>query len=600
MNFAERAFRYLFRKKGKAIILFWVLLITETMILSTVTILRASEVARIELLGKSKAKLLIEREKAEELFTDDEYKKLEKLENVKAVNRVAEVQLYPMDFKIITKSESVDADNQKLRIMAYDNMNVLQRGVRSVLRKPIKSIILLFIVIVMSGLFLGAMASRSASIYTQDATRQAIGATFRIEGNEENRRKRLDQAMDVLGDREGSYGGVTHKWLENGADMVVTDNSFETVKEDDVKKIAQVEGIEEYNLITIATVVNPVNFSRIEDPDMDQSTDVGGVNLRGNRIMEMDMDVSAGKISLIEGRMIEKDDRDVCVISKELAELNHLKTGNLLKFNDYHDKEHSTIYSAEIIGIYETKQERKSIMYGDSYRPENTIFTDMSFPEKPSGNEGNPFYQYAIFKVQNAGKYDQVKKSVQKANIDWSRYDLIDNNGNIKNMTENFGQMDQMSMGLLLIVSVSGLVILVLVFLFWIKNRTQEIGIMMSLGKCKFEIWVQFLWEAVMISIIGMLLSFAISPIIAETSASYLAKETQTLRLEQQEQENTGTYIDGYIAPDLKIQDVEVHITKEMVLMDIGMISGILIIAVLVAGITIMKKRPKQILSEMS
>ena len=124
-------------------------------------------------------------------------------------------------------------------------MNVLQRGVRSVLRKPIKSIILLFIVIVMSGLFLGAMASRSASIYTQDATRQAIGATFRIEGNEENRRKRLDQAMDVLGDREGSYGGVTHKWLENGADMVVTDNSFETVKEDDVKKIAQVEGIEE-------------------------------------------------------------------------------------------------------------------------------------------------------------------------------------------------------------------------------------------------------------------------------------------------------------------------------------------------------------------
>lgn len=98
----------------------------------------------------------------------------------------------------------------------------------------------------------------------------------------------------------------------------------------------------------------------------------------------------------------------------------------------------------------------------------------------------------------------------------------------------------------------------------------------------------------------GILKMFAISPIIAETSASYLAKETQTLRLEQQEQENTGTYIDGYIAPDLKIQDVEVHITKEMVLMDIGMISGILIIAVLVAGITIMKKRPKQILSEMS
>ncbi|MFQ7867887.1 MAG: hypothetical protein ACLRIQ_20530 [Blautia wexlerae] len=49
--------------KRKSDYLVWVLLITETMILSTVTILRVSEVARIELLGKSKAKLLIERKK---------------------------------------------------------------------------------------------------------------------------------------------------------------------------------------------------------------------------------------------------------------------------------------------------------------------------------------------------------------------------------------------------------------------------------------------------------------------------------------------------------------------------------------------------------
>ena len=29
-----------------------------------------------------------------------------------------------------------------------------------------------------------------------------------------------------------------------------------------------------------------MNFKRIEDSDMDQSQDFGGVNLRGNRIME--------------------------------------------------------------------------------------------------------------------------------------------------------------------------------------------------------------------------------------------------------------------------------------------------------------------------
>lgn len=694
MNFAERAFRYLFRKKGKAIILFWVLLITETMILSTVTILRASEVARIELLGKSKAKLLIEREKAEELFTDDEYKKLEKLENVKAVNRVAEVQLYPMDFKIITKSESVDADNQKLRIMAYDSLEDdgpfadgqihLTKGKYP--RKEGEIVVNQFLAEVNQWEIGETVCFKS---HSGEQSQASISGIY-ISGIEEKQGKEPLAVNRIENTIYGKPEFVCHLQETCGYEnlIVYVDNpeqlsrtqlevtrilkNYRVMKADNlfqkmeipllqvVRVVKMMLGLSVVSSVLVITLLlsmwmrarkkeiaiyvslgktkvdlfmqiilecfSVFGFSTIIalytgdkmlivlEKFLDwksigaftsmqiyaQNKDICYLILRGNRIMEMDMDVSAGKISLIEGRMIEKDDRDVCVISKELAELNHLKTGNLLKFNDYHDKEHSTIYSAEIIGIYETKQERKSIMYGDSYRPENTIFTDMSFPEKPSGNEGNPFYQYAIFKVQNAGKYDQVKKSVQKANIDWSRYDLIDNNGNIKNMTENFGQMDQMSMGLLLIVSVSGLVILVLVFLFWIKNRTQEIGIMMSLGKCKFEIWVQFLWEAVMISIIGMLLSFAISPIIAETSASYLAKETQTLRLEQQEQENTGTYIDGYIAPDLKIQDVEVHITKEMVLMDIGMISGILIIAVLVAGITIMKKRPKQILSEMS
>lgn len=337
MNFAERAFRYLFRKKGKAIILFWVLLITETMILSTVTILRASEVARIELLGKSKAKLLIEREKAEELFTDDEYKKLEKLENVKAVNRVAEVQLYPMDFKIITKSESVDADNQKLRIMAYDSL-------------------------------------------------------------------------------------------------------------------------------------------------------------------EDDGPFADGQIHLTKGKYPRKEGE--IVVNQFLAEVNQWEIGETVCFKSHSGEQSQASISGIYISGIEEKQGKEPLAVN---RIENTIY-------------GKPEF---VCHLQETCGYENLIVYVDNP--------------------------EQLS-------------------------RTQ----------------------------LGMLLSFAISPIIAETSASYLAKETQTLRLEQQEQENTGTYIDGYIAPDLKIQDVEVHITKEMVLMDIGMISGILIIAVLVAGITIMKKRPKQILSEMS
>ena len=288
-------------------------------------------------------------------------------------------------------------------------MNIMQRGFRSIIRKPIKSILLLLVVVVISSFFMAGLSGQSANIKTQDATRQAVGATFRLEENEANRHKRIDEATKIIGeDKEGTYGGFTQKQLPNGAWMGKADNSFETIKPEDAQKIAGVDGIEAYNLITVSTPVNPVNFKRIEDPDVDQSSDLGVVNVRGNRIMEMDMDVASGKIKLVEGRMIKENETDVCVVSEELAKLNSLKPGDELQFNNAKDKENSQEYSAKVVGIYKTTQKIKPVMSGDTYRSENTIFTDLHFPEKASGEEGNPLFQYAIFKVKDVDAYDRV------------------------------------------------------------------------------------------------------------------------------------------------------------------------------------------------
>jgi len=415
-------------------------------------------------------------------------------------------------------------------------MNIMQRGFRSIIRKPIKSILLLLVVVVISSFFMAGLSGQSANIKTQDATRQAVGATFRLEENEANRHKRIDEATKIIGeDKEGTYGGFTQKQLPNGAWMGKADNSFETIKPEDAQKIAGVDGIEAYNLITVSTPVNPVNFKRIENPDVDQSSDLGGVNVRGNRIMEMDMDVASGKIKLVEGRMIKENETDVCVVSEELAKLNSLKPGDELQFNNARDKENSQEYSAKVVGIYKTTQKIKPVMSGDTYRSENTIFTDLHFPEKASGEEGNPLFQYAIFKVKDVDAYDRVKADIQKVDIGWERYDLIDNNGNIKSMAENFNDMEKISRMLLLLVSAASFIILVLIFLFWMKNRTQEIGILMALGESKKRIWMQFLVEALLVGCIGFVLSMGASPFLSKATASYLARQTQEQAEEQAE-----------------------------------------------------------------
>ena len=472
-------------------------------------------------------------------------------------------------------------------------MNIMQRGFRSIIRKPIKSILLLLVVVVISSFFMAGLSGQSANIKTQDATRQAVGATFRLEENEANRHKRIDEATKIIGeDKEGTYGGFTQKQLPNGAWMGKADNSFETIKPEDAQKIAGVDGIEAYNLITVSTPVNPVNFKRIEDPDVDQSSDLGGVNVRGNRIMEMDMDVASGKIKLVEGRMIKENETDVCVVSDELAKLNSLKPGDELQFNNAKDKENSQEYSAKIVGIYKTTQKIKPVMSGDTYRSENTIFTDLHFPEKASGEEGNPLFQYAIFKVKDVDAYDRVKADIQKVDIGWERYDLIDNNGNIKSMAENFNDMEKISRMLLLLVSSASYIILVLIFLFWMKNRTQEIGILMALGESKKRIWMQFLVEALLVGCIGFVLSMGASPFLSKATASYLACQTQE-QAEEQAEADADSITTDYVAPELTITGTEIVITGKMIATDV------LAIIVSIASISIMRKSPKDILSEM-
>lgn len=477
-------------------------------------------------------------------------------------------------------------------------MNVFRLGIRSVFRKPMKSILLLLVVIVISSFLTAGLVSRTANIQTQETSRQAVGATFRLEVNEKDRERRLNEAVEKLGENEGEYGGVQIKKIGD-AWSTSTDNSFETVLLNDVEKIARVDGIEEYNLITSSEIVNPVNFKRIEEADVDQGWDAGAVTLRGNRIMELDMDVASGRIQIVDGRSIQSKDENVCVISKELAELNNLKIGNYLEFNNIEQKETSKIYSAKIIGIYNGAKNIEPIMSGDSFRSENIIFTDLHFPEKPSGNTGNPLYQYAIFKVDDVGKYNDIKTEVLKTNIKWERYDLLDNSGNSKNMAQNFNDLQKISELLVIIVCIAGFLILFLIFIFWIKNRTQEIGILMSLGILKRKIWLQFLYEALLIGVIGFMLSFSISPVISKGTAQYLVKQQE--ELVQDEKEGTQLQIaTDYKEPIKEVTGIGVKITGDMIALTGCGIIILLVLSVSVASISIMRKKPKQILSEMS
>ena len=92
-------------------------------------------------------------------------------------------------------------------------MNCFSLALRSVIRKPVKSILLFVAVFIISLLLLSGMGSGKASIVMQDNTRQAMGAGLLLEENEADRHRRIEELSGQLDHKEGSLGGYHQEKL---------------------------------------------------------------------------------------------------------------------------------------------------------------------------------------------------------------------------------------------------------------------------------------------------------------------------------------------------------------------------------------------------
>ena len=122
MAFYQLAFRYLKRKKTKTILLFFVLLIVSSMILSTNMILRATADSKAAIGEKTKAKVVMGILKEENKITLDDVEWIKGLAEVSTVNCLARNAAVPVNFQLITGSDSTEESNQKASLLSYGNL----------------------------------------------------------------------------------------------------------------------------------------------------------------------------------------------------------------------------------------------------------------------------------------------------------------------------------------------------------------------------------------------------------------------------------------------------------------------------------------------
>ena len=127
-----------------------------------------------------------------------------------------------------------------------------------------------------------------------------------------------------------------------------------------------------------------------------------------------------------------------------------------------------------------------------------------------------------------------------------------------------------------LTITVIGMLIIVLFLVLWTRSRNKEIAILLAVGRSKVEIIAQFLVENILIGILSIFASTALSFGLANQIGSFIISKA------------------GENISNLNIQIA----TSDMIkVFGIGFI--LICLAVIIASYTIIRLRPKDILTKM-
>lgn len=122
MRFYQLALRYLWRKKAKTFLLFLVLVLVNTMILSISMIRRAASESMDSMQAKTNSKVAAEITDTGNRITEAEVRQIETMQNVTSVNRVGQYDAFPSNFMPVTGSTSSEEENSKAVLLSYDDL----------------------------------------------------------------------------------------------------------------------------------------------------------------------------------------------------------------------------------------------------------------------------------------------------------------------------------------------------------------------------------------------------------------------------------------------------------------------------------------------
>ena len=303
--------------------------------------------------------------------------------------------------------------------------------------------------------------------------------------------------------------------------------------------------------------------------------------------------------TLLAGRHIQPEDENKILISAELAAENSLEVGDVLTLThaglDQQDGEYidtipekTAFAKVEIVGIFQCDGAADSADSPTAGKAANHIFSDSHLLINLQEQQEGIFEGEIAFYIADPLELDTLLEHVEAiGSIDWDNHILRENDFQYEQIAGQLQNLQNLAVALIAIASVLSIVILMLILMMRIRGRIHEAGIYLSVGKSKAAIIGQFTLEAWVLLFTGFLLAFLLWLLCSDTVNGLLfgalAQGTGTAALQ------TGGSTSNYLQPDLLHSGI--LFAGEL---------GAVLLTVLAASGTILRLKPKEILTRMS
>lgn len=462
-------------------------------------------------------------------------------------------------------------------------MNILKRAILYITRKRGKALIIFLILLILSTFAITGISILKATQRTALSLRQSVGGSIKLE---------LDDSKKKNWTYKQGVGGV------------MVDYIGKPITDDEIQKIMSIKGVKDYNAVGDGSVF-AIDFNFISGISFGMGSDYSRLPSVTNS--EYFNYFKRGAFRLKEGRHINSSDSHVVLISSALAKKNKLKIEDKITVKCCYDKGNWSDVQLTIIGIYEITQEPDPYCTTSTDK-RNRLIIDHKAMQDIMNMDTIEYANGVSFYVDDPKDIENIEKEIKKLDLNWDCFKLSIDNTEYRAVEKSLNAMQNIIIVLIVGIIIASIVILSLILNMWIKQRTREIGILLSVGTGKLKIITQYIIEILLIAIIAFGLSYFSSNMIAEKTSNIIFNKfaEKPTTIEPKTPDDGTEYLDiegKYISYDIdvkeKVDSISVEITSEILLIAYLIGTVIIIVSVTIASVKIICMKPKDILSKM-